>query len=50
VPKEFFKKMGCPKTSFYTKKTNKVRKNFVGCKSLEQIFFKSQSIDTKKAK
>ena len=39
VPKEFFKKMGCPKASFYTKKTQKARKNFVGCKSIQQIFF-----------
>ena len=37
VPKEFFKKAGCPKASFYTSKTKKARKNFVGCKTIEQM-------------
>lgn len=50
VPKEFFKKMGCPKTSFYTKKTKKARKNFAGCKTLEQIFFSPKSSDVKRTK
>lgn len=38
VPKKFFSKFGCPKASFYTAKTKKARKNFVGCKSIEQVF------------
>lgn len=39
IPKEFFKKLGCPKASFYTKKTKKARKNFAGCKSIQHMMF-----------
>ena len=41
VPAKFFQKFGCPKISFYSKKTKKPRKLFQGCKTLNQIFFKS---------
>ena len=47
IPKEFFKKLGCPKTSFYTKKTKKIRKNFAGCKSIQQVFFSTKAVKAK---
>lgn len=36
VPKDFFKKAGCPKESFVTRKTNKSRKMFAGYPSISQ--------------
>lgn len=41
VPAKFFQKFGCPKYSFYSKKTKKPRKIFQGYKSLNQIFLKN---------
>ena len=38
VPKEFFKKAGCPKACFITRKTGKKRKVYAGYKSISQIF------------
>lgn len=38
VPKEFFKKAGCPKVCFITRKTGKKRKVYAGYKSISEIF------------
>lgn len=38
VPCKFFKKFGCPKESFLSRKTKKPRKQFLGMKSISQIF------------
>ena len=38
VPKEFFKKCGCPSNCFLTQKTKKLRKMYSGMKDIKQIF------------
>lgn len=42
VPKDFFKKCGCPKRCFFTRKTSKARTAFKGYKTLAEAL----SIDT----
>lgn len=38
VPKDFFASCGCPMKCFFTRKTNKKRKAFDGCKSIAETF------------
>lgn len=38
VPKDFFRKCGCPAASFITRKTGKSRKMFQGYRSIRQTF------------
>ena len=38
VPRDFFKVCGCPKTCFFTRKTNKKRTSFSGFPTIEEAF------------
>lgn len=47
IPEDLFKKLGCPKELFMTRKTHKVSKKFSIFKSIEEIFVNKYDSETK---